>query len=75
MRGMVRVQGGHVVLVDFHRIPGLSKVHARDWVLVHVRAGQDVFRQEVLEAGFDVVAEPVCPELTENYCMIFAKPS
>ena len=31
--------GGQVVLVDFHRIEGKSS----EWVLGHVRAGQDVF--------------------------------
>ena len=48
--------------------------HDPAWVLVHVRAGQDVFRQEVLESGFELVAEPECAELEENYIMIFQRP-
>jgi hypothetical protein len=50
------------------------KSHSPAWVLVHVRAGQEVFRQEVLESGFELVAEPECPELEENYIMIFQRP-
>ena len=44
------------------------------WVLVHVRAGQEVFRREVLESGFALVAEPELAELEENYIMIFQNP-
>lgn len=50
------------------------KSHSPAWVLVHVRAGQEVFRQEVLESGFELVAEPECPDLEENYIMIFRRP-
>ena len=50
------------------------KSHSPAWVLVHVRAGQEVFRQEVLESGFELVSEPECPELEENYIMIFQRP-
>ena len=49
--------------------------HEPAWVLVHVRAGQEVFRQEVLESGFELVAEPECAELEENYIMIFRRPT
>src|SRR5690606_10179035 len=45
--------GGHVVLIDFHRIPGVSS----EWVLGHVRAGQEVFTQEIINAGFKRVEE------------------
>jgi len=31
--------GGQVVLIDFHRVEGVS----RDWIFSHVRAGQEVF--------------------------------
>ena len=34
--------GGRLVVVDFERIPGVS----RDWCLQHVRAGKEVFRTE-----------------------------
>ena len=48
--------------------------HEPAWVLVHVRAGQEAFRQEVLECGFELVAEPECAALEENYIMIFQRP-
>jgi archaeosine-15-forming tRNA-guanine transglycosylase len=38
---------GQVVLIDFHRIKGVSS----DWVMNHVRAGQEVFAKEVIDAG------------------------
>lgn len=60
--------GGRIVLIDFHRIPGTS----RDWVLGHVRAGQDVFEAEIIQAGFRKVREE--PELLqENYFVVFEK--
>ena len=40
--------GGRLVVIDFHRIPGKS----REWVLNHVRAGQEVVEKEIAEAGF-----------------------
>ena len=43
-------------------------------MLVHVRAGQEVFREEVVDAGFELVTEPELPELEENYIMVFTKP-
>jgi acetyl esterase len=59
--------GGRVVLVDFKRIPGLSS----DWVLNHVRAGQEAVIKEVVSTGFKVVEEPKF--LKENYCVVFEK--
>ena len=59
--------GGRVVVIDFHRIEGVSS----DWILGHVRAGQDVFRSEIESAGFKLAAEPKF--LKENYFMIFEK--
>lgn len=60
--------GGRIVLIDFHRIPGTSS----DWVLGHVRAGQDVFEAEIIQAGFRKVREE--PELLqENYFVVFEK--
>ena len=43
--------GGRVVLVDFRRIPGTSS----DWVLNHVRAGQEVFEADLLRENYFVV--------------------
>ncbi len=62
--------GGRLVLIDFHRIPGKS----RDFLLGHVRAGQDVFRSEVEAAGFEFVDEVQVDEFEENYLLRFRKP-
>jgi len=43
--------GGEMVVIDFHRIPGQS----HPWVLGHVRAGEQQFRAEIEEAGFELV--------------------
>lgn len=60
--------GGRLIVVDFHRIPGTSS----DWVLGHVRAGQEVFEAEIMAAGFEKVHEE--PELLEeNYLVMFEK--
>lgn len=45
--------GGQVVLIDFHRIEGVSS----EWTLGHVRAGQEVFTREILETGFKQIEE------------------
>lgn len=60
--------GGRVVLIDFHRIPGTSS----DWVLGHVRAGQEVFEAEIAQAGFRKVREET-DLLRENYFVVFEK--
>ncbi len=45
--------GGELILVDFERIDGESS----DWILNHVRAGKEVFLQEIVDAGFELVEE------------------
>ncbi|HUY32027.1 MAG TPA: methyltransferase domain-containing protein [Pirellulales bacterium] len=45
--------GGQVILIDFHRIKG----RGTDWVMGHVRAGQEVFTKEIEAAGFRQVEE------------------
>jgi len=60
--------GGRLVLIDFRRIPGKSK----EWTLNHVRAGQEVFEQEILDSGFEKTAEPT-GILEENYLVVFTK--
>src|SRR5262245_8365352 len=45
--------GGGVVLIDFRRIEGVSS----EFVLGHVRSGQEVFAQEIIDAGFRQVEE------------------
>ena len=61
-------ENGEIVLIDFKRIPGVSS----EWVMGHVRAGQEVFESEVTEAGFEKVDE-VKDLLTENYFVRFRK--
>jgi ubiquinone/menaquinone biosynthesis C-methylase UbiE len=60
--------GGEVVLIDFKRIPGESS----DFVMGHVRAGQEVFESEVTAAGFEKVGE-VKDVLKENYFVRFRR--
>lgn len=59
--------GGKVVVIDFRRIEGTS----REWVLNHVRAGQEVFTKEIVSNGFKLVDEKKF--LKENYCLVFEK--
>jgi predicted methyltransferase len=59
--------GGRLVVIDFRRIEGVSS----DWILGHVRAGQEVFRGEIEAAGFRLVEEPKF--LKENYYMVFER--
>ncbi len=66
--------GGALVLIDFHRIPGLSSSKPPGWVIAHVRAGQDVFRAEVESAGFRFETDLQVQGLVENYCMLFHRP-
>lgn len=59
---------GQVVLIDFHRIKGTSS----DWVMNDVRAGQEVFAQEIVDAGFKPVGEEK-DLLKESYFVRFEK--
>ncbi len=60
--------GGELILIDFKRIPGESS----DFVMGHVRAGQEVFASEVMAAGFEKVGE-VQDVLKENYFVRFRR--
>jgi len=60
--------GGRVIVIDFHRIKGKSS----DFVMGHVRAGQEVFVKEIEESGFRKVQE-VKDLLEENYLVVFGK--
>lgn len=60
--------GGELVLIDFKRIPGESS----DFVMGHVRAGQEVFESEIAAAGFEKVGE-VKDVLKENYFVRFRR--
>lgn len=61
--------GGELVIVDFARIPGVS----REWILGHVRAGQEVVTQEIVAAGFTKVRDEDASFLRENYVMRFRR--
>lgn len=61
--------GGRLVVIDFERIPGKS----REWLLGHVRAGKEVFRAEIIKAGFKFSEEVTVTGLEENYCLVFKK--
>jgi len=60
-------RGGEVVLIDFKRIPGESS----EWTLNHVRAGQEVFEQEIQAVGFRKVEQ--LDLLKQNYFVRFRK--
>jgi predicted methyltransferase len=60
--------GGSLILVDFHRIEGKSS----DWIMGHVRAGQEVFTKEIVDAGFRQVEEKE-DLLEESYFVRFEK--
>jgi predicted methyltransferase len=60
--------GGQLVLIDFKRIPGESS----DFILGHVRAGQEVFEAEVIATGFEKIDE-VKDLLQENYFVKFRR--
>lgn len=61
-------RGGVLVLIDFKRIPGESS----DFVMGHVRAGQEVFEAEITAAGFEKIGE-VKDVLKENYFVKFRR--
>ena len=59
--------GGEVLLVEFKRIPGKSS----DWILNHVRAGQEVYTAEIEAVGFQQVEQK--DMLQDNYVVRFRK--
>lgn len=61
--------GGRVVVIDFERIPGVS----REWTLGHVRADKQTFMDEIQTAGFELVAERTIDGFQENYYLEFRK--
>jgi len=61
--------GGELFIVDFERIPGVS----RDWILGHVRAGKQTVIEEVTSYGFELVEEVDVAGLEENYSLRFRR--
>ncbi len=62
-------KGGEVVIVDFERIPGIS----RDWILGHVRVGKDGVVGEMKSFGFEFVEEINILGVEENWIGRFRK--
>ena len=62
-------KGGRLVIIDFERIEGKT----RDWLMKHVRAGKEVFRAEIQDAGFEFVEEKTVEGFEENYFLVFRK--
>lgn len=60
--------GGQIILIDFHRIEGKSS----DWVLNHVRAGQELVSREIVDSGFRQIEERK-DLLKESYFVRFGK--
>lgn len=58
---------GELVVVDFKRIPNVSS----EWIMEHVRAGEETVIQEILRAGFVLVARE--DFLESNYFLRFRK--
>lgn len=61
--------GGRLVLIDFNRIPGKT----REFLMGHVRAGKEVFKSEVIDAGFKLTDEVQIDGFEENYLLRFTK--
>lgn len=62
--------GGELVLVEFHRIPGVTN----DFIMGHVRAGRETFQAEIEAAGFRFVEEIEISGLDDNYVLRFERP-
>lgn len=58
--------GGRMIVIDFEKIPGVS----RDFIMSHVRAPQEVFESEIVQAGFLKTRE-MTDLLSENYFVEF----
>lgn len=61
--------GGELVIVDFERIPGVS----RKFILGHVRCGKQKVIEEIVAAGFRYVGEVEVRGLRENYFIRFKR--
>jgi ubiquinone/menaquinone biosynthesis C-methylase UbiE len=61
--------GGQLVVVEFKREPGKSQ----QWILDHVRAGQQEVTREIAAAGFELVEALHPAFLSENYLLRFRK--
>ncbi|MEM9175186.1 MAG: methyltransferase domain-containing protein [Myxococcota bacterium] len=62
--------GGQLVLIEFHRIEGVTN----EFIFEHVRAGRDVFQAEIEAAGFRFEDEVELDGLDDNYILRFRRP-
>lgn len=60
--------GGSLVVIDFHRVPGISS----PWVMGHVRAGEAEFTREIESVGFEPVER--LDFMRTQYFLRFRKP-
>ena len=63
------VPGGMLVVIDFEKIEGKS----RPFIMEHVRAGKEIFREEIASEGFAFVEEVAIAGFEENYFLKFRK--
>jgi ubiquinone/menaquinone biosynthesis C-methylase UbiE len=61
--------GGTLVLIEFHRIAGVTT----PFIFDHVRAGREVFQAEIEAAGFRFVEEIAIEGLDDNYILRFER--
>jgi predicted methyltransferase len=61
--------GGALILIEFHRIAGVTT----PFIFDHVRAGREVFQAEIEAAGFRFVEEIVIEGLDDNYILRFER--
>ena len=62
--------GGELVLIEFHRIEGVTN----EFIFEHVRAGREVFQAEIEAAGFRFEDEIELEGLDDNYILRFTRP-
>jgi ubiquinone/menaquinone biosynthesis C-methylase UbiE len=62
--------GGQLILVDFHND---AEGERGAWLKNHVRAPKEVFKQEVIDAGFTFQEEVDIDGFKENYLLRFVK--
>lgn len=62
--------GGELVLIEFHRIEGVTN----EFIFEHVRAGREVFQAEIEAAGFRYADEIELEGLDDNYVLRFTRP-
>ena len=65
--------GGKLILVDFYREKEGLEDSRNEWLSGHIRASQEVFKQEIMDAGFKFDQEVEVDGFKENYLLRFSK--